>query len=299
MGEISDRPSGPGVTARSAAGPALAAERQFVKTLGGFVLSVAGAELVTHERVPLPRLNFVEVLGVDAGRQTAFFERALDHYFQRALRPTFRIPIPEPDHVVEGLRRFGFRPRPHPLVLLQGTAGRPTVAPPDVDVRVAESGELDGLASLWVTERGRAELRTAVDVAWHHPNPGERLTPVVAVRGGRIVSAALRYEEEGTVGIHFVTTRPGDRGQGAASALVLGALRPGDVAPGSVPFLFADSERLTGRLTRLGFAAVVAFREFELPPEAELDLPAPGPPTPPRWRPPRGSDGRDRSGDGY
>ncbi|MCI4365333.1 MAG: hypothetical protein L3K10_04640, partial [Thermoplasmata archaeon] len=82
---------------------ALAAERQFVKTLGGFVLGIAGAELVTHERIPLPRFNFVVVGDVSLERGTAFFERVLDHYFQRALRPTFRVLPPVPAHLARGL----------------------------------------------------------------------------------------------------------------------------------------------------------------------------------------------------
>jgi len=260
-----------------------------VKTLGGFVLAIAGAELVTHERIPIPGFNFVEVTGVGRGRQTAFFERALDHYFQRALRPVFRVPIPEPEHLVAGLVRFGFRPRAHPLDLWWRAAGR--VPPPasEYEVRPAEKGELDETVSLWVGERGHAEFRTAVDVAWHHPNPGERLTPIVALRGARIVSAALRYDRGGMGGLHFVTTRPGERGQGAASALVAGAFASDPDFDAEVPFLFADTDRLERRLTTLGFSPALSFREFELPSDAELAFPPPGPLTPPRWRPPRGA----------
>ena len=271
---------------------ALAAERHFVQTLGGFALGIAGAELVTHERIPIPRFNFVDVVGIDRGRQSPFFERALDHYFQRALRPTFRVPIPEPPHLIAGLTRFGFRARPHPFVLLIGSPGGVPPPPSDLTVRAAENSELDEVVGLWVGDRGRAEFRSAVDVAWHFPNPGERLTPVVAVRGGRIVSAALRYEHAGTAGLHFVTTRPDDRGQGAASALVGGAFAPGSVGVSAVPFLFADSARLEQRLRSLGFAPALSFREYELPPEVELAFPPPGPPTPPLWRPPRAATGR-------
>jgi len=258
-----------------------------VKTLGGFVLGIAGAELVTHERIPIPRFNFVEVAGIDRGRQSAFFERALDHYFQRPLRPTFRVPLPEAEHVAAGLQRFGFRPRPHPIVLLLGTPERLPPPPTDVVVRSATNAELDEVVGLWVGDRGRAEFRSAVDVAWHYPNPGERLTPLVATRGDRIVSAALRYEQVGAVGLHFVTTQTSDRGQGAASALVGGSFVPGGVDAGAVPFLFADSARLEQRLGRLGFSPALSFREYELPPEMELAFPPPGLPTAPRWRPPR------------
>ncbi len=94
-------------SARPAVEAALDAERQFVLTLGGFALEVAGATLVTHERIPAPRFNFVQVEGVGAERQAAFFERALDHYFQRALRPTFRLPEPTPPTSTRGCGRSG------------------------------------------------------------------------------------------------------------------------------------------------------------------------------------------------
>jgi hypothetical protein len=269
--------------------PALQAEQDLVKTLGGFVLALAGAELVTHERIPITRFNYVEVTGVGPGRQSAFFERTLDHYFQRALRPTFRVPVSAPAHVVAGLERFGFRRRPHPLTLLLGPPEPIAARPSGWEVRAATSAELDDAVSLWVEDRGRAEFRSAVEVAWRHPNPGERLTPMVAARDGRVVAAALWYEHRGLAGLHFVTTRPGERGQGAATALVTGAAGAGEPdAPRAPPFLWADSERLERGLVRLGFQPVLAFREYALPPEAELAFPSPGPATPPRWRPPRG-----------
>ncbi len=279
---------------------ALAAERDFVKTLGGFSLGIAGAELVTHERIPIARFNFVDVSGIDRGRQSPFFERALDHYFQRALRPTFRVPIPEAEHVAAGFRRFGFQPRPDPMVLLLGDPARSAPPPSDLTTRSATNAELDGVVGLWVGDRGRAEFRAAIDVAWHHPNPGERLTPVVTARRERIVSAALRYERAGTAGLHFVTTRSEDRGQGAASALVGGSLAPGAVDAAAVPFLFADSARLERRLRALGFSPALSFREYALPPDVELAFPAPGRPrrpdggplgTPPRMQRPRSRGG--------
>jgi hypothetical protein len=271
---------------------ALAAERQFVTTLGGMVLGIAGAELVTHERIPIPRFNFVQVGGVDRGRRAAFFERALDHYFQRALRPTFRLPVPAAEHLVEGLERFGFRPEPEPLVLLIGAPDRPRTEPSGVEVRPGRDEELDEVATLLAGPEGRVEFRAALDIAWHHSNPGEQVTPIVATRGDRIVSAAVRYEREQTVGLHLVTTQVDDRGQGAATALVGGALGPSREPARAIPFLFADSARLERRLRSLGFAPVRAFREFSLPDDAELAFPPPGPPTPPRWRPPRGGAAR-------
>jgi len=267
---------------------ALQAERQFVLTLGGFALEVAGAALVTHEKIPAPRFNFVQELGVGRERQTAFFERALDHYFQRALRPTFRVPVPPATHVDQGLRRLGFVPRNGPLVLL---LEHDPVSPPASEgptVREASTGELDTVSSFWTDERERPELRTAVDVAWHHPNPHEQLVPLVASIEDVPVAAALVYRYRAAAGIHFVATRPSARGRGAASAVVAYALRERPVGQAAFFSMFADSPRLESRLVRLGFAPARSFVEYELPRSAELALPPPGPPTPPRWRPPRG-----------
>jgi hypothetical protein len=271
---------------------ALAAERQFVTTLGGFVLGIAGAELVTHERIPIPRFNFVQITGVGRGRQSLFFERALDHYFQRALRPTFRVPLPEPEHLVEGLRRFGFRPQVHPLVLLIADGDLLSPPAPGLEAREAAPDQLEEVLKLVSGTTGLAEFRSAVTVAWHSPNPGERLAPVVAVRAGQIVSAAIRYEQAGTVGLHFITTRSVDRGQGSASALVAGAFGAGSADRNAARYLLADSPRLEQRLRSLGFEPALSFREYSLPANAELAFPDPGPATPPRWRPPRGDASR-------
>jgi GNAT superfamily N-acetyltransferase len=273
---------------------ALEAERQFVLTLGGFALEVAGANLVTHERLPVPRFNFVQELGVGPERQSAFFERALDHYFQRALRPTFRVPLPVAPHVDAGLRRFGFRPRPSPLVLLLSEVDRPrtTGAPPDV--RPAARNEIDLVASFWTSERERPEFRAALDVAWSHPNPHERLQPLLAFREGEAVSVALLYRYRDAAGIHAVATRPAARGQGAASDVVRFVTANEPVGPGARYSIYADSARLQRRLEGLGFSPARSFREYELPVDAALALAAPGPAGPPQWRPPRTRASRDR-----
>jgi GNAT superfamily N-acetyltransferase len=266
---------------------ALDSERQFVLTLGGFALEIAGAALVTHEKLPVPRFNFVQELGVGPERQAAFFERALDHYFQRALRPTFRVPLPVPGHVEAGLRRFGFRPRPAVLTLLLSTGARPPAMTEDVEVHVAARNELDLVASFWTGERERPEFRTALDVAWSHPNPHEQLAPLLAVLDGETVAAALVYRHRSTAGIHGVATRPAARGKGAASELVVYALSRDPVGKGVRYAIFSDSGRLEQRLTRLGFLPARAFQEFELPHDAVLAVPSPGPAGPPQWRPPR------------
>ena len=46
---------------------ALEAERQFVFTLGGFALELAGAALVTHEKLPVPRFGMRPVLVLSSG----------------------------------------------------------------------------------------------------------------------------------------------------------------------------------------------------------------------------------------
>jgi len=271
---------------------ALEAERQFVLTLGGFALEIAGATLVTHERLPVPRFNFVQELGVGPERQSAFFERALDHYFQRALRPTFRVPLPVAAHVDAGLRRFGFRPRPNLLVLFLDlpVRRRPAELPPDV--RAATHAELDLVASFWTSERERPEFRTALDVAWSHPNPHERLQPLLAFRDGAAVSAALVYRYRTVAGIHAVATRPSARGRGAASDVVRFATSGDPVGPDTRYSIYADSPRLAQRLELLGFSPARSFQEYELPADAALAFPAPGPAGPPQWRPPRRPPGR-------
>ena len=266
---------------------ALDAERQFVLTLGGFSLEVSGASLVTHEKLPVPRFNFVQERGVGRERQTAFFEHALDHYFQRALRPTFRIPVPVPPHVDSGLRRFGFRPKESPLVLMLSDGRTTAAVASDVEVHAAVREELDLVASFWTSERERPEFRTALDITWAHPHPNEQLVPLLARLGTETVSAALAYRYRHAVGIHAVATRESARGQGAASALVTYALRGQVAGPAELYSMFADSARLEHRLERLGFRASRSFTEYELPRSAELSFPSPGPPTGPRWRPPR------------
>ena len=274
-------------SAEADAEAAHAIERRFVLALGGFALEIAGATLVTHEHLPVPRFNYVEVHGVSRERQSAFFERALDHYFQRALRPSFRVPIPVPVYLDAGLRRFGFRPRSTPRTTL--TAG-PAAEPPatnGVRPRLARASELDLVGSFWAPERERPQLRAALAVAIAHPNPHESLAPMLAFSGGEAVSAALVFRHRSTAGIFAVATRPPSRGRGAASDLV-GFVRSSEPAgPAERYALWADSERLTARLSRLGFEPVGAEMEYELPPGAELALPDPGPVTPPRWRPPR------------
>ncbi len=265
---------------------ALEEERAFVASLGGYTLEIAGARLVTHERIPVPRFNFIQGVEVAAARQAAFFERALDHYFQRALRPSVRVSEHVPDHIDRGLRSFGFRPRdePHTLLLSDG----PRTAPPPRVFRVRQPtpGEVDELVGFWAPEKEREELRRSVEVSWTRPNPGEVLVPILAEKDGRSVAAAVVHAHRGLWAVHGVATQPESRGQGAATALVHYALA--EVVPPSEPVaMHAESGRLVAHLESLGFQGVRIDRVYDLPPEAQLTLPPVGPPGPPRWRPPR------------
>jgi GNAT superfamily N-acetyltransferase len=269
------------------AGRAAGSERAFVLALGGFAYDVAGASFVTHERIPVPRFNFVVVGNVGADRQTSFFESALDHYFQRALRPTFRVPAPAASHVDAGLRRFGFRARSAPHSLLWTRAGgRPTRASGPM-VRLATRDDLDAITALWMAERERPEFRRSLDVLWSHPNEGERVIPLLAEVDGVPVGGGVVYVYDGVAGLHGVATIPGSRGRGVASALVTRALGLSELETLGAVVLAVDSPAAERPLGALGFSALRRFVEYELPLGTELTLPDPGPPQPPRWRPPR------------
>jgi hypothetical protein len=268
---------------------ALEAERQLVLSLGGFAVGIAGAVLVIHEKIPVPRFNYVEVVDVGRERQAAFFERALDLYFQRALRPTFRVPRPAPEHIDRGLRSFGFRPRSAALALLLGRRDPTGIPDPAIDVREPTRAEMGSVAAFWTGERERPELLSALDIAVHHPNSREKLVPLVATRGGDLVSAAVAYRYGSAAGIHLVATRPPDRGRGAASAIVHHVRRTEPVGHGVRYSILTDAVDAGPRLTELGFELGPSFVEYELPADADLAFPSPGPPGPPRWRPPRTS----------
>ncbi len=279
---------------------ALRCERRFVLTLGGLAVEIPGATLVTHEKVPVPRFNFVEVRGVSRERQAAFFERVLDHYFQRALRPVVRVPEPVPDHMALGLSGFGFRPRERPLRLLVAAAAAPGGPPSDpaaraVRARPARPSEIGVVAAFWTGERERPEFLAALDTAWAHPQPDERLAPLLGTVDDLPVATAIVYRDGTHAGLYGVATRTGARGQGAATELVGEALRSDPAGRPAAYSLWIDAPSLPSGLAPLGFRPIAEFREFELPPDAELSLPPPGPPGPPRWRPPR-TPGPDDSG---
>jgi hypothetical protein len=279
--------TGPGPTDTAAS--AARSERTFILALGGYALEIAGASLVTHERIPLPRFNHVVVGAVSPERQTAFFERALDHYFQRALRPTVRVPVPVPPHIDAGLRRFAFRPRAAPYTLWVRNTGPPgpRTAPRTTGIDVAPPDDVGSIVNLWAAGTVREELRRSLEVLERHPNPGDRTRALVATRDGELLGTAVLHESGDAVGLHGVTTVAGERGRGVATALVTEALSMLADRPGRSVVLASDALAVSKRLAELGFAPVLEYAEYELPTDAQLTLPDPGPAQPPRWRPPR------------
>ncbi len=266
--------------------PDLALHRSFIVALGGFVLEFAGGALVTHERIAVPSFNYVDLDRLAPDRQTAFFERALDHYFQRAIRPSFRARRPVAAHVDRTLRALGFAPAEEPWVVLR--AGAPAAEGagiPSLQLESVREGE--ELAPLWAHAREADELRRALEVLLDHPNPGEHLEAWVAREHGTVVGCALAYERDGGAGIHAVATQPAARGRGVATAMVRGALA--HLADRGVQHtvLLSAVPRLGPRLAPLGFREVGRLVEYRLPANAALAMPPPGPPQPPRWRPPR------------
>jgi len=265
-------------------------DRAFVIALGGFSLEFAGGSLVTHERIPVPRFNHVVLHRIGPSRQTAFFEKALDHYFQRAIRPTFRSTEPVPPHVDATLRRFAFRRRPEPYTLWWSRPVATEWRAPGVSVREAGPEELDSVVGFWTDGPNREELRRALDVLWSHPNPGERLVPLLAERDGTLVGSSVLLEQPPAASLHGVGTAPTARGVGVGSSLVAHALGLVDLREVRAVVLGSDSPRAAARLGPIGFTTLRSYVEYELPPEAELTMPSPGPAQPPRWRPPRDLD---------
>jgi ribosomal protein S18 acetylase RimI-like enzyme len=261
--------------------------RDLIHSLGGFSFELAGGSLVTHERIPVPSFNFVDGAKVSVRRQTAFFEKALDHYFQRALRPSFRVDPDVPGHVDRTLRHFGFLPAPDPLVFLVApTRGAPSSAG-SVEVEEVSPDRAREIAAFWTHERERDEFERALDVVANHPNPGERLVPLLARSGTRTAAAALLYRRGTHAEVDAVATLPELRGRGIATTLVEGALASAARDGATTLSVLSTTPRLSARLAPLGFSELGRLIEYRLPANAELSLPPPGPPTPPRWRPPR------------
>jgi len=264
----------------------LATHRSFSVALGGFVLEIAGGSLVTHERIAVPAFNYVDLDRLAPDRLTAFFERALDHYFQRAIRPTFRAIRPVLSHVDRTLRALGFVPGHDPWVVLRATSTR-NPGPPEPPLQLVSVRAGEELAPLWAHEREQAELRRSLEVLLDHPNPGEHLDALVARENGAMVGCALVYEKDGAAGIHAVATQPAARGRGVATAMVRGAMTRLHERGVGRTVLLSPVPQLAPRLAPLEFHEVGRLVEYTLPADAALALPPRGPPAPPRWRPPR------------
>lgn len=273
---------------------ALVEERALVLAFGGMGIELPGGTILLNERIAVPQFNFVQDVSVAPNRVSGFLERALDQYFQRALRPTVRVKIPSAPTVRSALARLGFLPRPEARTLHLSVPGARTPSvPPGVEVRPATEEELPGLLEFWTQAHGPEpeEFLRCLKVAATQPHPREELRAVVAVERNRPVCAALLHGYRGSFGIHSVATRPGERRRGLASTLVAVAARD-CVEPAGTPVgVWADSDRLRARLESIGFRERARFEVFHLPADAELALPPAGPSQGPLWRPPRWAGG--------
>lgn len=262
-------------------------ERALVCALGGYALQLSGGWLVTHERLGGSRFNFIDIGPLAPARRTAFLERALDHYFQRALRPVVRLEPSAPTEIVESLERLGFRERTFPQQLLVRGPGPGGETNPSRPVRPLTAEELPLLYRLWGGSKELPEIRASLDVAVAAPARGEKVVPVAAITEEGPASVGVLHGWNGMWGLHAVTTLPGHRGGGWASDLTIGSWYLSGRAEGGWLGLRLDSHRIPSRLGGAGLGCLVRYRIFELPTDRALEIPPPGPPQPPRWRPPR------------
>ncbi|MGI0129712.1 MAG: hypothetical protein ACREEC_06140, partial [Thermoplasmata archaeon] len=225
---------------------------------------------------------------VGSQRQASFFERALDHYFQRALRPRVLLRSPAPRHLDEGFRRFGFRRvRERVRLMSSSQSSGLSVGSSPVDVVAPPPEEVGRVLPFWASASEQAEISMALDVLAFHPNPSEQFVPLVASRDGRDVASAIAYSDGRVAGFHEAASDASELGRETTAELLLHAARL--LLPPKPPTLgvWVRDAALVDRLQRIGFEPVGERIEYELPLDVELDFPRPGPPTPPRWRPPR------------
>lgn len=235
-------------------------------------MELSEAHLVVNEKVPVPRFNFVQDARCGAGRVAAFVERTLEHYYQRALRPTFELPKdvhqPALEHALElsGYLPKGREHRRH-LLLWNGQGPPPAVSNRDeVRVETLSDDELPTLVDLLVESnaRYREEVRRYLEVGMGHPNPGERVVPYVARTGSGAVSFGVLLSHATGSGLYAVGTPTSERARGYASRLVAEVLRR--EAPRS-PFPFCISAQGTTPprpLLEMGFEVGQSFEVFEM-----------------------------------
>ncbi len=234
---------------------------------GGYAVEWPGGTLVVNERVPASRFNFVQDVRLGPGRILAFVEKALEHYYQRALRPTFELPhdLPQPG-TVRALAEAGYaslgtdRSRE---VLLREEGELP---PPDLRYRVGPVSEEDQRTFLgfFAEPRHQMELNRYLEEDVSHPHPGERTVPYLAWRGDDPVAVALFHEEGPVRGIHAVATEPRYRGQGAASGLVTEILRTESRPPARRWVLVREGPGVPEPLRPLGFNSALSFETYGL-----------------------------------
>jgi hypothetical protein len=267
---------------------AQAAERGFVRLFGGYSVGLPGGTLLVNERIPVPRFNFVQVVRVGRDRQAAFFEAALDHYFQRGLRPSFRVAEPVPEHIDRTLSDLAFSSAgPEERWLVAGPE-RPTAPVVEEAGAPVPESSIDRLVDLWIGASGREEFRRQLEVGRSRPHPGERLDPYWTLdASGAVRCAGLAYRRDRCVDLEAIATPVGSRGEGAATELVRGLLASPLAKASRYVALRTTEPRLAERLAPLGFAVAGRFRVYALPDGADLKLRTPPPGGERRWRPPR------------
>lgn len=249
-------------------------ERQFSQLFGGYSVEVPEGHLVVNEKVPVPRFNFVQNVRCSPGRVAAFMERTLEHYYQRALRPTFELPTDTSQPAVEkALRLAGYEPRGeehrrHLLVLdpPSGAALPPPRGSSGLEVEVVGEEELDTVVDLLVEAqaRFREEVRRYLEVAMSHPNPRERVVPYLARTSGGPVSSGILLAHRASCGLFGVGTQTSARERGFATTLVAEILRR---EQGGLPgplCISAEGRNPPRPLLALGFELWASFDVYAL-----------------------------------
>jgi ribosomal protein S18 acetylase RimI-like enzyme len=256
---------------------ALATDRRFSYLFGGYGVELPEAHLVVNERLPAPRFNWVQDLRCAPGRVTAFLERTLDHYYQRALRPTFELRSGEIDAGIEkalGLADYVRLAPERRRQLLRWDPARAgalvRARPPGANAPAPLSDEeLPAFAELLVLSRQQPEVVRCIQVAQAHPNPGEKVA-AYAIRGtSGLRSVALFARHGREAGLFAVGTRPEDRSQGLATELVAAVLRAEALPEGIPVVLSLEGPEPPAPLVGLGFEPLQSFDVFAIGPAGE------------------------------